>query len=74
MLVLSRRQNEEILIGDDIRIRVQRIRGKTVSLAIVAPTDVPVLRSELADRSSPAAEGAATFCRESVKPVVSGLL
>lgn len=74
MLVLGRRQNEEILIGDDIRIRVQRVRGKMVSLAIVALDDVPVLRSELADRTSPGTEDEVAFSREMVTPMVSGSL
>ncbi|MCX7421894.1 MAG: carbon storage regulator CsrA [Planctomycetia bacterium] len=47
MLVLSRKLNQEILIGDNIVVRVISIRGNQVRLGIVAPRDVPVLRDEL---------------------------
>ena len=47
MLVLSRKQNQEILIGDNIKITVLRIKGNTIRLGIDAPRDVNVLRGEL---------------------------
>ena len=47
MLVLSRKIGEEILLGDDIRIVITRASRSRVSLAIDAPTDVAVRRSEL---------------------------
>lgn len=47
MLVLSRKKNERIRIGDDIEIKVLDIRGSYVRLGIVAPVDVPVMRQEL---------------------------
>jgi len=53
MLESGRRQNEEILIGGRVRIRVQSVRGDTVSLIIDAPIEVSVLRSEIAERTSP---------------------
>jgi carbon storage regulator len=74
MLVLSRRENEEILIGNDIRIRVLCVRRKMVSLAIAAPTDVPILRSELAERSAAVADARGTLYRETVTAVGSGSL
>lgn len=47
MLVLSRRAKQSILIGDDIEIVVNRIRGNTVSLGIKAPREISVTRKEL---------------------------
>ncbi len=47
MLVLTRKMNEQILIGDDIKITLVRVRGNTVRIGIEAPRDVRVLRGEL---------------------------
>ena len=47
MLVLSRKQDETIRIGDDIRITVIAIQGDKVRIGIEAPQDVLILRSEL---------------------------
>lgn len=47
MLVLSRSQNEEVLIGDDICVTVVRIDGESVRLGFQAPVDVPIYRREL---------------------------
>ena len=47
MLVLSRREQEVILVGDDIRIVVLEIRRGQVRLGIDAPPEVKVLREEL---------------------------
>lgn len=47
MLVLSRKQQEEIAIGENIKITVIKIKGNTVRLGIEAPRDVKVIRGEL---------------------------
>lgn len=49
MLVLSRRREERIRVGDDIWITVREIRDKSVSIGIDAPSDVIILREELID-------------------------
>lgn len=51
MLVLSRRQNEEIKLGDSIVVTVVRVTGDRVRLGIKAPSDVLVLRGELERRA-----------------------
>lgn len=51
MLVLSRKVSEKLMIGDDISITVTRISKDKVRLAVDAPDDVRVLRSELIDRA-----------------------
>ena len=47
MLVLSRKQDQEVMIGDNIKITVLKTRGNTVRLGIEAPRDIKVIRGEL---------------------------
>ncbi len=47
MLVLSRRKDETIMIGDDIEITIVDVRGDTVRLGIQAPRSVSVHRKEI---------------------------
>ena len=47
MLVLSRKKDEKIIIGDSITIMVIEIRGDKVRLGIDAPKDVTVHRQEV---------------------------
>lgn len=49
MLVLSRKKDEKIQIGDDITITVTEIRGDKVRLGIDAPKDVPIVRHNVPD-------------------------
>jgi len=47
MLVLTRKHQEKIRIGEHITITVLKTKGKTVRLGIEAPAEVPVIRGEL---------------------------
>ncbi len=47
MLVLSRKVNESIIIGGNVRITTTAIRSRQVRLCIEAPPDVRILREEL---------------------------
>ncbi len=47
MLVLSRKKNEVLMIGDNVSITIVEIRGDKIKLGIVAPTDVTVDRLEV---------------------------
>ena len=47
MLVLSRRENERIKLGNSIVLTVVRVAGDRVRIGIEAPSDVVVLREEL---------------------------
>lgn len=50
MLVLFRRIGEEIVIGDEIVVRVCKVHGRGVRLAIDAPPHVPIYRDEVLRR------------------------
>lgn len=47
LLILTRRSNERIFIGDDIVLSVLAIEGNRVKLGIDAPKDVSILREEI---------------------------
>jgi carbon storage regulator len=47
MLVLSRKENETIVIDGDVEVTVLEIRGNQVRLGIEAPKDVSVWREEI---------------------------
>jgi len=47
MLVLSRKRGQTVIIGNDIRVVVQRVNGNRVTLGIEAPDHVHILRGEL---------------------------
>lgn len=47
MLVLRRKENEKLTIGDDITVNVIKIIGNTVKLGIEAPPEYLILRSEI---------------------------
>jgi len=47
MLVLSRRKDESIMIGENVEIRIVDVRGNKVRLGITAPKCIPVHRREV---------------------------
>jgi len=58
MLTLMRKIGEEIIIGDNIRVLVKKVGGAQVKLAIDAPRDVTVHRSEVEVEDEIAADAA----------------
>ncbi len=50
MLVITRKKNESILIGDDIEIKVVKLDDGSVKLAIDAPKDKVILRKEIYEK------------------------
>ena len=47
MLVLTRKSNQSIMIGDDVEVSVLSIMGEKVRIGIQAPRDIPVFRREV---------------------------
>ena len=47
MLVLSRKVGDKLVIDGNITVEVVKIQGNRISLGIVAPSDVKILRGEL---------------------------
>ena len=47
MLILQRKAGEALMIGESVEVRVISVDGTRVRLAISAPEDVPILRTEL---------------------------
>lgn len=64
MLVLTRKHDEAVYIGADVRVRVLQIRGRTVRLGIEAPGEVLVVREELYDQVAEANREAAQAAPE----------
>lgn len=56
MLILERRRNQRIFIGENITINVARIKGGKVWIGIDAPREIAILREEVADLAKAAEE------------------
>ena len=74
MLVLTRKSNQSIMIGDDIEVSVLSVMGEKVRIGIQAPQRIPVFRKEIyleihrEDDAVPAEEdGHARETRESLE-------
>ena len=68
MLILSRKTNEKIMIGDDISVSIIEIRGDQVRLGVEAPKRIKVFRQEVFDAIK--AENKAAAQSISVLPAV----
>ena len=62
MLVLGRKENQSILIGDNIRITIVGRSGSSIRIGVEAPVDVRVLREECAVRDG--AQGGEASCQQ----------
>ncbi len=56
MLVLNRKVNERILIGDDIIVKIVRVAGGNVRIGVEAPGGIKILREELVEITQPDGE------------------
>ena len=68
MLILSRKINEKVMIGDDISISIIEIRGDQVRIGVDAPKSVKVFRQEVYDAIR--AENKAAALSPSVLPAI----
>ena len=50
MLILTRRINESLVIGDDVTVTILGVKGNQVRIGVDAPRDVSVNREELAHK------------------------
>jgi carbon storage regulator len=75
MLVLTRKSNQSIMIGDDIEVSVLAIMGEKVRIGIQAPRDVPVFRKEvyLEIQEERASEAKEDDARQEVDAALRGL-
>jgi carbon storage regulator len=64
MLILARKKNQSLRIGDNIVITVVDVQGEQVRLGIDAPKDIQILRQELYDAVSDANKQAAKAIRQ----------
>jgi carbon storage regulator len=66
MLVLTRKSNQSIMIGDDIEVSVLSVMGEKVRIGIQAPRDIPVFRKEVYLEIQQERIGAGSDSREKV--------
>lgn len=69
MLVLTRKVNQSIVIGDDIEVVVLEVRGEQIRLGIKAPRDVVVHRKEIYEQIQEENQAASTVKPEDVPEV-----
>lgn len=73
MLVLTRKSNQSIMIGDDIEVSVLAIMGEKVRIGIQAPRDIPVFRKEVYLEIQGERVAAPAEAREEVDQALRGL-
>ncbi len=73
MLVLTRKSNQSIMIGDDIEVSVLAIMGEKVRIGIQAPRDIPVFRKEVYLEIQQERVGTSKGVREEVDAALHGL-
>ena len=64
MLVLTRKPDQQIQIGENIRITIVRVKGQSVRIGIEAPQEVRVMRTELTVGEEAQAATHLTSCAE----------
>jgi carbon storage regulator len=73
MLVLSRKCEQSVMLGDDIVVTVLGVEGDRVKLGIRAPRGVNILRHEIFEQLQAANASAANHTRQSVQSIAAAL-
>ena len=73
MLVLTRRVQQSIMIGDDVEVRVLSVAGEKVRIGITAPRAIPVFRKEVFLEIERESAVAATSARAEVNEALKRL-
>ena len=73
MLVLTRKSNQSIMIGDQVEVSVLSIMGEKVRIGIQAPRDIPVFRKEVYLEIQQEHEGPAGAARDEVDAALNRL-
>ena len=73
MLVLTRKTNQSIMIGDDIEVSVLAVSRDKIRLGITAPKDVPVFRKEVYISIQSEGEGGNGVANAAVREALDGL-
>ena len=73
MLVLTRKSNQSIMIGDEIEVSVLSVMGEKVRIGIQAPRDVPVYRKEVYLEIQKEQDVGSKDAREEVDAALRGL-
>jgi carbon storage regulator len=73
VLVLTRKSNQSIMIGDEIEVSVLSIMGEKVRIGIQAPRDIPVFRKEVYLEIQQEAGASGTSARDEVDAALKRL-
>jgi len=73
MLIIKRKKNESILIGDNIEIIISEISGDKVKVAINAPNDVRIIRKEIKETSEFNKNAVVDLSKDKLKALKIGL-
>ena len=76
MLVLTRKVNQQIRLGDDITVTILRVQGNSIRIGVEAPRDVRVVRGELnpLHQEGQQEKAASEACKDSCVPAESSVI
>jgi len=72
MLILTRRTQESLMVGDKVTVTVLAVKGNQVRIGVSAPKEIPVHRSEIYERIRSGAPAPAAPVRALFAPAPAG--